>query len=278
MPVLSGFSNYLWPLLLGSRDMAFPRAERAFLLALSVLRPVPLRELLHRARAERRLVQLRALCTPTIQSRAEHRFLCAGHDLPRHLDDGRLGQFHRHRCCARARPGMSINRVPILVWGTLTASVANLLVGARGQPRLLSAVAGPPVRHAFLRAAIGRPAAALAAPVLDVRRIPGSTPSCCRRWAWSPTGCRSSAAGRSSATRWWRCRRWRRWCSASASGCTTCSRPACRSGAVVLQRRVDHHRGPERGRRLRLDRDDLDGPAGLHHGVPVLRRLDRRCS
>ena len=24
LPVLSGFSNYLWPLLLGSRDMAFP--------------------------------------------------------------------------------------------------------------------------------------------------------------------------------------------------------------------------------------------------------------
>ena len=24
-PVLSGFSNYLWPLLLGARDMAFPR-------------------------------------------------------------------------------------------------------------------------------------------------------------------------------------------------------------------------------------------------------------
>ena len=25
LPVLSGFSNYLWPLMLGSRDMAFPR-------------------------------------------------------------------------------------------------------------------------------------------------------------------------------------------------------------------------------------------------------------
>src|SRR6476620_5362630 len=25
LPVLSGFSNYLWPLILGSRDMAFPR-------------------------------------------------------------------------------------------------------------------------------------------------------------------------------------------------------------------------------------------------------------
>ncbi|MFZ2169015.1 MAG: cbb3-type cytochrome c oxidase subunit I, partial [Methylococcaceae bacterium] len=25
LPILSGFSNYLWPLMLGSRDMAFPR-------------------------------------------------------------------------------------------------------------------------------------------------------------------------------------------------------------------------------------------------------------
>ncbi len=25
LPILSGFSNYLWPLLIGSRDMAFPR-------------------------------------------------------------------------------------------------------------------------------------------------------------------------------------------------------------------------------------------------------------
>src|SRR6201990_3449608 len=25
LPILSGFSNYLWPLVLGSRDMAFPR-------------------------------------------------------------------------------------------------------------------------------------------------------------------------------------------------------------------------------------------------------------
>ncbi len=25
LPMLSGFSNYLWPLMLGSRDMAFPR-------------------------------------------------------------------------------------------------------------------------------------------------------------------------------------------------------------------------------------------------------------
>lgn len=27
LPILSGFSNYLWPLLLGARDMAFPRVN-----------------------------------------------------------------------------------------------------------------------------------------------------------------------------------------------------------------------------------------------------------
>ena len=29
LPVLSGFSNFLWPLLLGSRDMAFPRDRKS---------------------------------------------------------------------------------------------------------------------------------------------------------------------------------------------------------------------------------------------------------
>jgi heme/copper-type cytochrome/quinol oxidase subunit 1 len=41
LPVLSGFSNYLWPLILGARDMAFPRLN-----ALSYrlfLRATPLR-------------------------------------------------------------------------------------------------------------------------------------------------------------------------------------------------------------------------------------------
>ena len=61
LPVLSGFSNYLFPLLLGSRDMAFPRlnafsywvylASGLFLYA----------SFLIGAGAERRLVQLRPL-------------------------------------------------------------------------------------------------------------------------------------------------------------------------------------------------------------------------
>ena len=47
-PILSGFSNYLWPLLLGSRDMAFPRLNALLLLGL------PRRRLVHVRRLRRR--------------------------------------------------------------------------------------------------------------------------------------------------------------------------------------------------------------------------------
>ena len=36
-----------------------------------------------------------------------------------------------------------------------------------------------------------------------------------------------------------------------------------------------HHRHPERGRGVRVDRDDLDRPAAVHDAVPLLRRLRR---
>ena len=60
LPMLSGFSNYLWPLMLGSRDMAFPRLNAfsywVFLCAgLFLYASFP-----DRPGAERRLVQLRA--------------------------------------------------------------------------------------------------------------------------------------------------------------------------------------------------------------------------
>ena len=125
-PILSGFSNYLWPLLLGSRDMAFPRLN-----ALSYW------------------IYLAAGI-----------FIYAGFAVGRGPDDGwfnyvpyasrtfnpglnmdvyalglillgistTVGSANFVVTFLRTRaPGMSINRVPILTWGTLTASVANLL-------------------------------------------------------------------------------------------------------------------------------------------------------
>jgi cytochrome c oxidase subunit I len=127
MPILSGFSNYLWPLLLGARDMAFPRVN-----ALSYWLYV-----------------------------AAGLFMYAGFAMGAGPNDGwfnyvpyanreynpglnmdfyalgmiflgistTVGSVNFVVTFLRLRaPGMSINRVPVMIWGTLTASAANILV------------------------------------------------------------------------------------------------------------------------------------------------------
>ena len=147
-----GFSNYLWPLLLGSRDMAFPRLNALSYWIYLAAGTLPLRRLPRSAPGP---TTAGSTTSPTPSATynpgLNKDFYALGHDLPRHLDDGRRGQFHRHRCCARARPACRSTACRSSIWGTLTASVANLVVGAGGQPRLLPALDGPAVRHAFLR-------------------------------------------------------------------------------------------------------------------------------
>src|ERR1700733_10814520 len=126
-PVLSGFSNYLWPLLLGARDMALPRLNAlsywiylcagifmyaAFLLGFGPndgwFNYVPLA-----ARAYNN--------GPNIDMYALGMILLGISTT--------VGAINFVVTFLRLRaPGMSINRVPILTWGTLTASVANVLV------------------------------------------------------------------------------------------------------------------------------------------------------
>ena len=160
-------------------------------------------------------------------------------------------------------PGMSINRVPIIVWGTLTASVGNLFavpavslaffmlwldrnfgthffdVGGGGQPLLwqhLFWMFGHPWVYAW----------------------------CCRPWAScrSAAGVLPAAAGRLHAGRAIHRRdddpRFRR-----VGAPHVRDRPADHF-AVLLQRRVHHHRDAERRGGVRLDRDDLDRAAGVH--------------
>jgi cytochrome c oxidase subunit I+III len=125
-PILSGFSNYLWPLLLGSRDMAFPRlnalsywiylAAGVFLYAGFVVGrgpndgwfnyvPYSSRQFDPGINIDVYALGLILLGISTTVGSANF-----------------VVSFLRTRC-----PGMSINRVPILTWGTLTASVGNLL-------------------------------------------------------------------------------------------------------------------------------------------------------
>jgi cytochrome c oxidase subunit I len=126
-PILSGFSNYLWPLLLGSRDMAFPRLN-----ALSYW--------IYLASG---LFLYVGFLTGNGPNDGWFNYVpYAGRDYNPGLNEDfyslgmvflgistTVGAANFIVTAFRTRaPGMSINRVPILVWGTLTASAANLVV------------------------------------------------------------------------------------------------------------------------------------------------------
>jgi cytochrome c oxidase subunit I len=126
LPVLSGFSNYLWPLMLGSRDMAFPRlnALSYWIFLFSGLfiyasflagdgpnsgwfNYVPYASLSYNPGQGIDFYALGMIMLGVSTTVGSINFIVT---------------LFRTRA-----PGMSINRVPILVWGTLTASVGNLL-------------------------------------------------------------------------------------------------------------------------------------------------------
>ena len=124
-PVLSGFSNYLWPLLLGARDMALPRLNAlsywVYLAAGIVLYSgfvvgfgpnvgwfnyVPMAARAYNQGPNIDLYALGMVLLGISTTAGAINFVVT---------------FLRMRC-----PGMSIDRVPILIWGTLTASAANI--------------------------------------------------------------------------------------------------------------------------------------------------------
>ena len=125
-PILSGFSNYLWPLLLGSRDMAFPRLN-----ALSYWVYLVSGIFLY--------VSFPLGLAPNAGWFNYVPYASASYNAGPNIDFYLLGlillgisttvgsaNFIVTLMRTRA-PGMSINRLPILVWGTLTASVGNML-------------------------------------------------------------------------------------------------------------------------------------------------------
>jgi len=125
LPILSGFSNFLWPLLLGSRDMAFPRMNAfsywVFLFSgIFLYASFPIGH------------------TPDAGWFNYVPYTSRKYDPGLGIDIYALGMvlygvsttvgsinFVVSMLRTKA-PGMSINRVPIIIWGTLTASVGNL--------------------------------------------------------------------------------------------------------------------------------------------------------
>ena len=125
LPILSGFSNYLWPLMIGARDMAFPRVNALgywLFLAAGIflytslplgLAPnagwfnyVPLAGSEYTPRLNIDFFALAMLFLGISTTAGAINFIVT---------------FFKLRA-----PGMSLDRVPILLWGTLTASFAAL--------------------------------------------------------------------------------------------------------------------------------------------------------
>jgi cytochrome c oxidase subunit 1/cytochrome c oxidase subunit I+III len=125
-PILSGLSNFLWPLLLGSRDMAFPRlnalsywvylAAGVFIYAGFVVGRGP----------DAGWFNYVPYASRTFNPGVNIDVYALGLILLGISTTVGSANFVVTFLRTRA-PGMSIDRVPILTWGTLTASVANLL-------------------------------------------------------------------------------------------------------------------------------------------------------
>ena len=124
-PVLSGFSNYLWPLMLGSRDMAYPRLNALsywiYLVAgIFLYTSLPLGAMPNAGWFDYVPYAGRAYNPGlNIDFYALTILLLAVSTT--------VGSINFVTTLFKTRaPGMSLNRLPIIVWGTLTASVANV--------------------------------------------------------------------------------------------------------------------------------------------------------
>jgi cytochrome c oxidase subunit I len=124
-PVLSGFSNYLWPLLIGARDMAFPRLN-AYSYWTFLLSGVFLYSSLLVGQAPdggwfAYVPMTRAEFSPGLNLD----FYALALILLTISTTAGAINFIVTVFKLRA-PGMSINRIPILMWGTTTTSFAAL--------------------------------------------------------------------------------------------------------------------------------------------------------
>ena len=126
-PILSGFSNYLWPLLLGSRDMAFPRLNALSYWVYLAAAIFLYTGFLTGAGPNDGWFNYVPYAEKDYNPGLNQDFYALGMVLLGISTTVGAANFIVTAFKTRA-PGMSINRLPILIWGTLTASVANLVV------------------------------------------------------------------------------------------------------------------------------------------------------
>ena len=102
-PILSGFSNYIWPLILGSRDMAFPRLNAFSYWVFLVSGIFLYSSFLIGQAPDRGWFAYAPMTGSTLLARAAHGLLRARADPAHDLDDRGGHQLHHRRCSGCAR-------------------------------------------------------------------------------------------------------------------------------------------------------------------------------
>ena len=276
VPILAGFGNFLVPLMIGARDMAFPRLNALsywlFLLGGIVL----LLSFFAKggaAHAGWTVVPDAVGDFPFSPGHGQDYWILALHILSISSLAGR-DQLHRHDPQhARARDDVDADAALRLGDRDLRDPARSSC--CRRSRRADAAAARPPGGHALLHPVAGRERAALPARVL-VLRAPrglhhgaarvrddlGDHPRLLAQADLRLQGDRVLDDRRSRSSR----------CS---SGRTTCSRSGCRSASTLLHDLVDGDRGPDRRQDLQLARDDLARQPHLRHADAVRARLHR---
>ena len=267
VPVMLAMGIYLVPLMVGARAIAFPRLVAygywmflfggIFLYVMFLLNIGP----------GQRLVQLSAAGRSGVRLRQARRRLGAAHHLHRGLVAGRRDLPRSARSSSCARPGMSLNRMPLFVWAMLVVSF--MVIFAMPAVDVLEHLPDPRSagQHPLLQPGGGRRPDSLAAPVLVLR------PS--RGLHHLPAGARDDvgdhrdllAAAASSATWRWCCRMvatafigFGVWVHHMfATGLPQLGQSFFTAASIMIVVPTAHAD-------LQLDRDDLDRPAAAAHG------------
>ena len=221
VPMMAGLANYFVPLMIGARDMAFPRLNALSYWLLLAGGIVFYASIFWNPPEAGWMSYVAAVQRHLLAERRPGRV-----DLPdppdRPLLDPRGDQLLRDDR-QHARPRHELGSAAAVRLGDPDLLGADHLRAAGDRRGGDDAAHRPALRHALLRPRRGRLAAAVAAPVLVLRAPRGLHHGAARASAWSRRSCRCSRASRSSATRRSPPRPWRSPSSASSPGRTTCS-------------------------------------------------------
>ncbi len=228
IPISTGaFGNYLLPLMIGARDMAFPRLNALSFWLFAASGIFVYSSLITGNAPDAGWFNYVPLAGPQFSPGPGIDFYCLGLILNGISSTATATNFIVTIFKGRA-PGMSINRMPLFCFAFLAVSLRADLRAAAADRRARLPRARPPGRHALLRHRGRRRPGDVAAPVLDLRPPRGlhhhpagvrdrdvDHPDLLRTGGWSPS--RSSPSPSCSSRS-----------SASASGRTTCSRSGWR--------------------------------------------------